>query len=94
MSLPARIIIRLILFLVSSGMVGFFACAEAAFLGMDKWTVENLDRKAHKNAGILKKLSAEHKNTLSAMLTGTNVFMVLTAVMASSVAVLSGFTGL
>lgn len=93
MSLTVQITIRSILFLVSAGMVGFFACAEASFLGMDKWSVENMEKKDHKNVGILKKLSSEHRNTLSAMLIGTNIFMVLTAVMASSIAVMSGLKG-
>ncbi|HHY75320.1 MAG TPA: DUF21 domain-containing protein [Firmicutes bacterium] len=85
--------IRLILFFASFLIVGFFAASETAFLSKDKWAVEGLKEDGDRRAAILSDLDKDFRNTTSALLIGTNVFTVLTSVMAASVADLLALGG-
>ncbi|MGI6662729.1 MAG: DUF21 domain-containing protein [Bacillota bacterium] len=66
-----------------SWLWGFFAAAETAFLSMDKWAVEGL-KDEDRRAKVLSDLEKDFRNTTSALLIGTNVFTVLSSVMAAS----------
>lgn len=87
------ILIRVVLFLLSLLSVGFFAGAETAFLAMDKWVIDNLSSEGDKRAALLKGMKQNSKNTLSAVLVGTNVFTILASVTALSAAYSLGFRG-
>lgn len=87
------ILIRVVLFLLSLLSVGFFAGAETAFLAMDKWVIDNLSSEGGQRAALLKSMKQNSKNTLAAVLVGTNVFTILASVTALSVAYSLGFKG-
>jgi putative hemolysin len=87
------IFIRAALFLVSLLSVGFFAGAETAFLAMDKWVIDSLAREGDRRAKLLKGMKRNSKNTLSAVLVGTNVFTILASVTALSIAYSLEFKG-
>lgn len=82
--------LRLVLFVASFLVVGFFAAAETAFLSMDKWAVEGL-KDEDQRAKVLSDLEKDFRNTTSALLIGTNVFTVLSSVMAASLADILAF---
>ena len=65
--------LRLVLFVASFLVVGFFAAAETAFLSMDKWAVEGL-KDEDQRAKVLSDLEKDFRNTTSALLIGTNVY--------------------
>jgi putative hemolysin len=82
--------LRLVLFFASFLIVGFFAASETAFLSMDKWAVEGL-KDEDRRAKVLSDLEKDFRNTTSALLIGTNVFTVLSSVMAASLADILAF---
>lgn len=77
--------LRLVLFIASFLIVGFFAASETAFLSKDRWAVEGL-KDEDRRAQVLSDLDRDFRNTTSALLIGTNVFTVLASVMAASLA--------
>ncbi len=89
----AGLVVRVALFLLSFGAIGFFSGSEAAFLGADKWAVLGLSSSGDARARTLASLMESRENTLSAILIGTNVFTVLASVMSASVASLYGVRG-
>jgi CBS domain containing-hemolysin-like protein len=57
---------------------------------MDKWAVEGL-KDEDRRAKVLSDLEKDFRNTTSALLIGTNVFTVLSSVMAASLADILAF---
>ncbi len=87
------VLLRIVMLAVSLIIVGFFAGAETAFLAMDKWAIESLSNDGDKRARLLQNMKQNSKNTLSAILVGTNIFTILVSVTALSMAYSFGFTG-
>lgn len=87
------VLLRVTLFIVSLLAVGFFAGAETAFLAMDKWVIKSLSNEGNERARLLQALEQNSKNTLSALLVGTNIFTILVSVTALSIAYSFGFRG-
>lgn len=84
------ILIRFLLFSVSFTARCLFAGSETAFLSVDKWAVEGLAASGDRRARVLLSLARDSRNTISALLIGTNICTVLASVMGASIASLLG----
>ncbi len=71
----------------------FFAGSETAFLAMDKWAVDSLANEGDERALLLKKMKENSKNTVSALLVGTNICTILFSVLAVSLSYAIGLEG-
>ncbi len=92
--MPHGILTRLVIFLASVGLVGFFALCETAFLAMDRLAVDKLSGEGHRQARKLRGLAEDSSTTVSAILVGTNVFTVIASASAASLAFGLGFGSL
>lgn len=86
-------IIRGILLVFSLVVRAFFAGSETAFLAMDKWAVDSLANEGDERALLLKKMKENSKNTVSALLVGTNICTILFSVLAVSLSYAIGLEG-
>lgn len=86
-------VVRVVLLLLSLVARAFFAGCETAFLSMDKWAIDNLATEGDNRAYLLKKMKEDSRNTISALLVGTNICTILFSVLAVSLSQTLGFKG-
>jgi len=85
--------IRILIFILAILGIGFFSGSETAFLAMDGWAIKRLCAEGDEKASLLKTMARHSKNTISALLVGTNVLTALSSVTASSIFLVLGFKG-
>ena len=86
-------LVRVLLLFSSLFARAFFAGCETAFLAMDKWAIDNLAAEGDERALLLKRMKEDSRNTVSALLVGTNICTILFSVLMVSLSQTLGLKG-